>query len=202
MALHTIDPELLLDDRFTFLPVEVKFLYVAMIAQADDQGRLFAHRQLMRSRTYLADKSLSRGLDEWIKTLHDAGFIILYENDGREYIQISDWWRQQTNNRPRPSRWPAPPDWQDKVGYVYLLHDGEFYKIGMSGQPDKRLAQLQYQDGREYTIVALIPTEDNRRLEKELHKRFHSKRVKGEWFSLAPEDIAWITALAGTEEEE
>lgn len=202
MALHTIDPELFADDEFAFLPVDVKFLYVALIAHADDQGRVYAHRQLMRSRIYLADSRGVKEMDDWLKILHDKRFVILYEVEGRQFIQVRDWWRQQTNNRPRPSRWPAPPEWQDKVGYVYLLHDGEFYKIGMSGQPDKRLQQLQYQDGRDYTIVALIPTEDNRRLEADLHKKYRSKRVKGEWFNLAPEDIAWISALASTEEEE
>lgn len=191
-----------MDDEFNKLSDKAKLLYIGLIAAADDQGRYRCHFQLLLGRLFMFDEVVKRQLRQLLDGLAAERFIILYEVDGKEYIQIRDWWRQQVNNRPRPSRHPAPPEWQDKTGFVYLLYDGELYKIGMTSSPDKRLQQLQYQDGREYTMVVSIPTPDHRGLEAQLHKKFKSKRVKGEWFNLDPDDIAWIAALANEEDEE
>jgi hypothetical protein len=202
MALHTIDPDIFIDDDFFVLPDKIKLLYLGLIALADDQGRVRNHRQLLKSKLFPSEEMHSQVIGDWLEVLSKARFTILYEVDGKEYIQIRDWWKQQLNNRPTPSKHPAPPDWQDKTGFVYLIHDGELYKIGRTSQPEKRIPQIEYQNGRPCTVLVLIETADYRTLELELHEKFGDKRVRGEWFDLSPEDIAWITSLADTSNEE
>lgn len=202
MTLHTIDPDIFADDDFFVLPDKTKLLYIGLIALADDQGRVRAHLQLLKSKLFPADSLDLQNINHRLEILAKARFIILYEVDGKQYIQMRDWWKQQTNNRPKPSKYPAPPDWQDKTGYVYLIHDGELYKIGKTTQPDKRIPQIEYLGGRSCTVLVLIETENYHGLETQLHEKFSDKRVKGEWFDLDPEDIAWITALANTQNEE
>ena len=75
-------------------------------------------------------------------------------------------------------------------GYVYLLTDGELYKIGVTrGSIDKRIAKLQ--TGNPYIIQMLdcYETEDPFKLEKMLHNKYKLQNVNNEWFSLSLEDI-------------
>lgn len=75
-------------------------------------------------------------------------------------------------------------------GYVYLLTDGELYKIGVTrGSINKRIAKLQ--TGNPYIIQMLecYETDNPFKLEKILHFRYSCKRVNNEWFELSNEDV-------------
>ena len=76
-------------------------------------------------------------------------------------------------------------------GYVYLLTDGELYKIGVTrGSIDKRIAKLQ--TGNPYIIQMLdcYETDNPFKIEKILHFRYSDKRVNNEWFELSNEDVS------------
>jgi hypothetical protein len=92
---------------------------------------------------------------------------------------------------------PAPvvlPKLRNKIpGFVYLVRFHRFYKIGVSKVPEKRIkcfvnTKLPY----EFECLHKIKTQDSFGLESELHRRFHTKRVNGEWFRLSSSDIAWV----------
>lgn len=76
-------------------------------------------------------------------------------------------------------------------GYVYLVKLDKHYKIGISISPESRL--------QEFTLLP-YPLEDiciekvknYKQVEKELHKIYTKKRVRGEWFSLDENDIEFI----------
>lgn len=73
------------------------------------------------------------------------------------------------------------------MSVVYFISDGEYIKIGMSYNVEKRLAALQTSNPRALKLLRtiLVPNEDwARYLEQELHKHFGEKRVAGEWFLL------------------
>ena len=79
--------------------------------------------------------------------------------------------------------------------YIYLITDGEYHKIGMTQQEDvyRRLRSIDSnaKTAREnyssaYAYVADIS------LERDLHRRFDDKRVRGEWFELDDADVAAI----------
>lgn len=84
-------------------------------------------------------------------------------------------------------------------GYVYLLQCGEYYKIGVSQAPDKRIEQLATPPPFDLEQVCLIETDDMYGLETGLHNRFADKRVRGEWFQLEQADVDYIVSLSDKE---
>jgi hypothetical protein len=75
-------------------------------------------------------------------------------------------------------------------GYVYLLTDGEFYKIGVTrGSIEKRIKKLQTGNPYCIDIVDYYETENPFKMEQMLHNRHKHQRVNNEWFSLKQDDI-------------
>ena len=77
--------------------------------------------------------------------------------------------------------------------YVYLMRDKSsgLIKIGRSINPKQRERTLIAEKStiqRIYTSPLCL-----RQHEKHLHKKFESKRVRGEWFNLDQEDVKYIT---------
>lgn len=75
--------------------------------------------------------------------------------------------------------------------YVYLITDGTYTKVGISSDPQKRLAALQTANPKKLSIahtVKLMSKESASLLESGLHQYFEKARVSGEWL-LLPFDI-------------
>lgn len=71
------------------------------------------------------------------------------------------------------------PNWVYFIGPVCdSLPD--FIKVGVSGDPSRRLSQLQTASVRELAVVGVLPGDFD--LERRIHIRFSSLRVNGEWF--------------------
>ena len=81
-------------------------------------------------------------------------------------------------------------------GYVYLLRGQGYYKIGLTKNVDRRIGEISPTVPFETEIVCIIATDDIHGTEAELHNKFADKRVKGEWFELADEDVNYISALS------
>lgn len=85
-----------------------------------------------------------------------------------------------------------------KKSHVYLLHckGSNFYKIGSSNSPEKRLSWCQ--SGCPYPLILIFksfPLDDVFSIENALHKRFWKKRIQGEWFRLRKGDVNEIIDL-------
>jgi hypothetical protein len=75
-------------------------------------------------------------------------------------------------------------------GYVYLLTDGELYKIGVTrGYIENRIKKLQTGNPYEICIVDCFATDNPFKLEKMLHNKHSWKRVNNEWFALEACDV-------------
>lgn len=93
---------------------------------------------------------------------------------------------------------PEPPQLKelDWSGWIYILKSSSgHYKIGRTKYLQNRLSQLQTGSPISLKFVHSIKTQDMKALESELHHRFASKRVRGEWFNLSPEDVEYIKTL-------
>lgn len=62
---------------------------------------------------------------------------------------------------------------------TYLMYDGEYYKIGKSKDPERRLKQLQTANIK--TVLIYV---SNKITEKELHILYSKYKVDREWFDL------------------
>lgn len=82
---------------------------------------------------------------------------------------------------------------------IYLIKNNRngYIKIGKSSNPKKREKTLQSEEPELeliFTLNASLLTET------ELHIKFNSKRVRGEWFNLTDEDVNYIKSLNTNEQ--
>lgn len=79
--------------------------------------------------------------------------------------------------------------------YVYLLESDGLYKIGFARDPNTRRKRLQTGSPKPIRIVHTIRTWHYRHVEEKLHDHFDDKRVRGEWFALDADDVAYFKTL-------
>lgn len=78
------------------------------------------------------------------------------------------------------------------MGYVYLIesYNNQHYKIGVSkNDPKKRLKQLATGNADELRLIAEYKSDNYRKLEKWLHRKFDAVRLEGEWFELSDDEV-------------
>jgi hypothetical protein len=77
---------------------------------------------------------------------------------------------------------PCEPEYEEayEKSVVYVIHAPEAgrVKIGTSKHPLRRLADLQVANSHRLVLVRVLPLAS----EEEMHTRFKSRRVRGEWF--------------------
>lgn len=76
------------------------------------------------------------------------------------------------------------------TGYVYLMKSGRHFKIGRTNSVGRREWELGIKIPIPPSTVHVIETDDPVGIEAYWHKRFADKRGEGEWFNLAPSNIA------------
>ena len=73
-------------------------------------------------------------------------------------------------------------------GYVYVCTDGQYVKIGMTkNDPKIRVLGLSTMYHKKFTLLACAKVDNARVTERKAHLYFAKKRVKGEWFNVAPQ---------------
>ena len=81
-------------------------------------------------------------------------------------------------------------------GFIYLLRSSSgYWKIGLTSAPENRRKTFDVKLPFEIAYEHLIPTNEMKKAETWLHRKFANKRVNGEWFNLSPEDVEWIKGL-------
>jgi hypothetical protein len=82
---------------------------------------------------------------------------------------------------------------------IYVIkHKGEssVHKIGKSADFHQRFEMIQSYNAAELEVVLVRKTRLNSYLEKILHFKFNSKKIRGEWFDLSEKDITCLKDLA------
>lgn len=76
-------------------------------------------------------------------------------------------------------------------GFVYLLCDGDKFKIGMTKHKDinKRIQELQTGNPYEIWLRDYYETDNPLKIEKMMHVRHASSNIKNEWFDLTAEEV-------------
>lgn len=82
---------------------------------------------------------------------------------------------------------------------VYLITDGEFVKIGVAGNVNTRMHDLQIGNPKKLCIILYEKIKNAYKIEKLLHEKYKDKRMVGEWFDILDEvkEIKSINELIG-----
>ena len=80
-------------------------------------------------------------------------------------------------------------------GYVYLMYDGELWKIGKALNIASRKKQLERQVGKPLELLHSIKSDDYSRAEAEMHFRYRHCRIRGEWFDLKSHELEAFRSL-------
>ena len=80
-------------------------------------------------------------------------------------------------------------------GYVYLMYDGELWKIGKALNIASRKKQLERQVGKPLELLHSIKSDDYSRAEAEMHFRYRHCRIRGEWFDLKSHELEAIRSI-------
>ncbi len=91
---------------------------------------------------------------------------------------------------------PSSSTRKAKPGYVYLIRSGTLYKLGITTDLDKRIAQLNTGLPLGAELLWSVHTAIPKKFETDLHAYFADKRTNGEWFDLEQADIDYIRSLA------
>lgn len=73
---------------------------------------------------------------------------------------------------------------------IYFVRSGDAVKIGYAERPDKRIPSLKTANPNELVVLGVM--EGGVGDEKELHRRFSRRRLRGEWFELSNEILVFI----------
>lgn len=117
MTRRMIDSGMWSNENFAALPAMARLLQVGIINHADDQGRIKAHPAYLRSQIFPYDDVSIDDVRKWLQTITQNGTAIVYEVDGKEYLQLVKWWDYQSLQYASPSEYPAPGAWQDRIRY-------------------------------------------------------------------------------------
>ena len=84
---------------------------------------------------------------------------------------------------------------EQKSGYLYVVECNGYYKIGHTTELENRMAELQVGNPHELKVICAKKLLEPRELETALHGLYERKKVRGEWYKLAKEDVKYLKNL-------
>jgi hypothetical protein len=94
-----------------------QLLFDRLLCQADDQGRVRGSaRQVAALCMPLIEEASPERIGLWLSDLERERMILRYVVEGRELVQIVNWWTFQSGmKRGRRSEWSPPAGWADLI---------------------------------------------------------------------------------------
>ena len=90
-----IDPDIWQDEKFAQLNFEGRLLFIGLITQSNDFGKLRGNPKLLKSTLFPYDDDQLK-IEEYLNKLHELGIIQIYEVNKEKFIKIKNWEKYQT----------------------------------------------------------------------------------------------------------
>lgn len=92
------------------LSVHAERFFVRLIMKVDDYGRFYANVKLLKSNLFpLSDDIRDADVTRWMTECHQAGLILVYEVNQKQYLQIENF---KQRLRQAVQKYPPPDDGQ------------------------------------------------------------------------------------------
>ena len=105
--IRTIKPEFWTSEQVMECSPMARLLFIGMWNFADDLGRLPMSPKTIKAQVFPSDDITSDDIRRMLDELSSNKLLLVYEVDGREYLQITGWQHQKID-RPRPGKCPSP----------------------------------------------------------------------------------------------
>lgn len=183
------------------LSVHAERFFTRLIMKVDDYGCFYAHTALLKANCFplLLDAVREADISRWMAECQKAGLIVIYEAEGKRYLQIVDFKQRLDKAR---AKFPLPPENQTCDEFPEIVNEfpAETETETETEKKPKRAKAL---------VVASNDGSTNRKAYEELVKQLEGKDRKEIWIGvrdfirdskpifLEPYMDAWnITALA------
>lgn len=104
-----IDPDFWTDEALGQVDRTTRLLFMGLISQADDDGRLRGNPALIRSQVFPYDEDITASdVDCALDLLQHHGLILRYSVDGQSYLWLRNFAKHQTINKKTDSKLPPP----------------------------------------------------------------------------------------------
>ncbi|GAB4397915.1 MAG: hypothetical protein OHK0052_20670 [Anaerolineales bacterium] len=110
-----------------------RLLWHGLLLVADDQGRCIGNLPVVRSKVFAWDDLTLKEIDAALTELVQVKFVLRYTIGEDEYLQLLTWWEHQQMQYARPSAYPAPEGWQDRLRYN---HSGKYIESNWREQTE------------------------------------------------------------------
>ena len=94
-----------------------RLLFIGIVSNADDQGRMNAHPALIRSAVFPYDELTLAEVQADVEAIVATDAIALYEAEGQPVLQVVNWWTYQQPQWAQPSTIAPPDGWSDRIRY-------------------------------------------------------------------------------------
>jgi len=103
-----IDPNIWTSVQVARLSVLQRLLYIGLISNADDEGRLNGDPTYIKGIIFPHDNITPGAIEDCLKRIARVGLIVRYRVGRGHYILHPNWRKYQTINKALPSRLPPP----------------------------------------------------------------------------------------------
>lgn len=107
--IRSIKPEFWTSEQVMDCSLSARLLFIGLWNFADDLGRLALAPKTIKAQILPSDDITAEDIRQMIDELSTNGLVLLYEVNGKDYIQISGWQHQKID-RPQAGKYPAPVD--------------------------------------------------------------------------------------------
>lgn len=96
-------------DKVNKLSVHAERFFTRLIMKVDDHGCFHADTRILKANLFTLQLDIIREADmlRWMDECQKAGLIVLYENSGKQYLQITDF---NQRLRQKKQKYPLPTD--------------------------------------------------------------------------------------------
>lgn len=108
--IRSLKPDLWEDEALGSCSPLAMLVFVFLITQADDEGRLRAHPALLRNRLFpYRPEVTAKQVEAALVELSNAGIVRSYLVNGERFLSLPSWHRHQRIDKPSKSQIPPPP---------------------------------------------------------------------------------------------
>ena len=107
--IRTVKPELFSSFTMSSVSIPARFLFVGLLTEADDAGRLMDSPKKLCGILFPHDENVTeRKVAQWLNELVDAGCINRYSAGQGRYLFFPNWTDHQKISHPTESKFPEP----------------------------------------------------------------------------------------------